>query len=231
MGELVAQNPALSRVFEDLQIDYCCGGRRRLADVCSERQLSVADMIGRLREFRGSEAESPSRTDWMASSLTDLCDHIERTHHAFLRDALPRLAELLTKVVSAHGQRHPELVQIQHVFESLRAELETHMLKEERILFPAVRELEQANRPTKFHFGSIADPIRVMEHEHDSAGDALIRIRQLTSNFQPPIYACLTFRALYERLERLEQDLHQHVHKENNILFPRALAIKPATCG
>ena len=151
-----------------------------------------------------------------------MCDHIEATHHALLRQELPRLKGLIDKVAAAHGDSHPELGELRQVFAALQAELEPHMFKEEQILFPAIRQLEQAAQQPNFPFGTVANPIRMMEHEHDTAGSALAKIRELTHHFQPPDDACNTYRVMLEALHALEQDMHQHIHKENNILFPRS---------
>jgi regulator of cell morphogenesis and NO signaling len=144
----------------------------------------------------------------------------------FLRRELPRLAELINKLVARHGDRYFQLPGLQATLRALHEELASHMFKEERVLFPLVRQLEAAEQAFPIHCGSIANPIRVMEHEHDDAGAALAKIRELTDNFQVPEGACATFRALYQGLAELETDLHQHIHKENNILFPKAAALE-----
>ena len=155
--------------------------------------------------------------------MTELCDHIEQTHHAYLRTELPRLGQMIDKVVNAHGASHPKLHEVQRVFAALCAELEPHMFKEERILFPAIRQLEQSAATPSFPFGTVANPINVMEHEHDNAGAALSELRTLTADYVPPDDACNTYRAMLDGLRELETNMHQHVHKENNILFPRAI--------
>jgi regulator of cell morphogenesis and NO signaling len=133
---------------------------------------------------------------------------------------------MINKLAGKHGERHPNLVALHQVYHAFRCELESHMFKEERILFPMIREIEQAGGPTQSHCGSVRNPIRVMEHEHNDAGQALARMRELTDNYTPPADACATFRAFYAGLSELEADMHQHVHKENNILFPRAAAME-----
>mgnify|MGYP002623172804 CR=1 FL=1 len=221
VGDWVAQRPGTSRVFEKLGIDYCCGGRKTLQQACDDQQVDARAVMNQLQN--AVDHSTPSVADWTAASLTELCDHIEQTHHAYLRGELPQLTELFEKVVAAHGETHPELTQLSRVFAALRAELEPHMFKEEQILFPAIRQLERSASPPAFPFGTVANPIRMMAHEHDNAGRALAEIRQLTDDFQPPENACNSYRVLYERLRGLEADMHQHVHKENNILFPRAI--------
>jgi regulator of cell morphogenesis and NO signaling len=231
VGQWVARRPQTSRVFEELQIDYCCGGDRSLGQACWERRIDPASVLVQL-EQTGELAvgDDDWGRNWNSAPLTDLCDHIEQTHHVYLRAELPRLTSLSAKVLAAHGQAHPELAEVQRTFAALRAELEPHMFKEERILFPAIRQLEQSNSPPQFPFGSVANPIRVMEHEHDNAGAALARIRRLTSDYRVPGDACNTYRVLLDGLAHLEADMHQHVHKENNILFPRAAQRERKAC-
>ncbi len=229
VGKLVAQRPVAAAVLERAGIDYCCGGNRTLADACREKGIDPAALLGEVaaEEKNADELQSDIRIDWLNRSLSELCDHIEQTHHAYLKNELPRLTGLIAKVVAAHGQRRPALSEVQQVFAALRAELEPHMMKEERILFPAIRQLEQASEQSvSFPFGAMANPIRVMEHEHDVAGDALKQLRTLTEGFTPPPNACNTYRVMLDSLKRLEADLHQHIHEENNILFPRAMELE-----
>jgi len=226
VGEWVTEQPGAARVFEQFQIDYCCGGGKSLEDACSARQLDSDAVLSRLKEEL-TEPDNRPEQNWSAESLSALCDHIEQTHHAFLRTELPRLTQIVEKVASVHGKNHPELLELSNDFSSLRAELEPHMFKEERILFPAIRQLEQSDSRPPFPFGTVANPIRMMEHEHDAAGRALHRIREITADFTIPGDACNTWRVMLDGLQGLETDLHQHIHKENNILFPRAERLEP----
>ena len=171
-------------------------------------------------------APSKSERNWASASLIDLCDHIEQTHHAYLKQELPRLEFLTNKVATRHGDNRPALRELSDVFAALKAEMETHMMKEEQILFPLCRQLDAAEQVPAMHCGSIGTPIQVMIREHEDAGDALARIRALTDNFTCPPDSCNTFRAMYDSLHELEQDMHQHVHKENNILFPKAIRLE-----
>ncbi len=228
IGQWVTEHPSTARVFEDLQIDYCCGGGATLQEACEHNHLDLCEIVDRLLQA----AEAPhvdATSNWSESSLISLCDHIEQTHHAYLRDELPRLAARLEEVVMAHSEKHPELRELQQVFVALRAELDPHMFKEEQILFPAIRLLEQSPSQAKFPFGTVANPIRMMEDEHGAVGSALTHIRQLTSDFSVPDGACNTYRVMLDGLRLLEDDLHQHIHKENNILFPRALELETTT--
>jgi regulator of cell morphogenesis and NO signaling len=164
--------------------------------------------------------------DAASMSLAALADHIEQTHHAYLRSELPRLDAMTQKVASVHGEHDPRLWQVRETFVALFEEMFSHMMKEERILFPMVRKIEASSIAPVFHCGSIAHPIHQMESEHEQAGSALERLRELTDGYAPPNWACNTYRAMLEALARLERDMHQHVHKENNVLFPRALVME-----
>lgn len=225
VGRWVAERPETSRLFEELQIDYCCGGDRPLEQACREQSLDPVQIVARLEQV-AAPATDETTPDWTTAPLSDLCDHIESTHHRFLKTELPRLDELIVKVLEAHGPAHPELNGVQQVFGRLRDELEPHMMKEERILFPAIRQLEQSVAAPQFPFGSVANPIRMMEHEHDVAGNALRDLRQLTGDYALPDDACNAYRNLLDGLAGLETDLHRHIHKENSILFPRAIEME-----
>jgi regulator of cell morphogenesis and NO signaling len=220
IGQIVAGNPERARVFERLDIDYCCGGKMRLDDACNAKELDVEKIIAEIEEL---DARYPaSGVDWTHASLAELADHIVAAHHDYLRAELPRLSGLTARVKNAHGARHPEVVELDTVFQKMRIELETHTAKEESVLFPFIKRLEQADAlPAGF---SVAQPIAVMEAEHDEAGDALADIRTLTNDFTPPPDTCNTHRVLLSALQELESNMHQHVHKENSILFPRAIA-------
>jgi regulator of cell morphogenesis and NO signaling len=221
VGDWVAHHPTSARIFDKFRIDYCCGGSVSLIDACKTRNLDWHSILEELRSIPAIES-STGVVDWTTRSLTELCDHLEQTHHDFLRRELPRLELLIAKVATVHGERNPKLHEFEKAFHSLRGELEPHLLKEEQILFPAVRLLEESAITPRFHFGAITNPISMMEREHDVAGSLLARIRDLLNDFQPPIDACNSFRAMLEGLEELEIDLHAHIHKENHILFPRA---------
>lgn len=227
VGQWVAERPSTSHVFEALGIDYCCGGNQSLEQACAERNINPQDVLAKLQQSSAATG-TDSPPSWTDAPLAELCDHIEQTHHAYLKTELPRLTEMVAKVVRAHGDRHPETAKVQQALAELRAELEPHMFKEEQILFPAIRRLEQSAVPPAFPFGTLANPIRMMEHEHDNAGGALARIRELTRGFRVPDDVCNTYRALLDGLFTLEQDMHRHVHKENSILFPRAIALEQA---
>lgn len=221
VGQLVAENPARSRVFEKLGIDYCCGGKLPLSEACQKVGLDASSVLATLEAAEG--APTASDVDPQSMSLTELCDHIESVHHAYLKAEFPRLTQLTGKVLEQHGTNFPFLPELRSTYLALQDELQNHMMKEEQILFPAIRDLE-AGRPPQSPCGShLEGPISVMEHEHDSAGAALERIRTLTKNYTAPDGVCNTFHAMLDALKYLETDLHMHIHKENNVLFPRAL--------
>lgn len=225
VAQWVSKFPQTSRLFEQLRIDYCCGGGIPLAEACKRLKLDANAIVAQLKDL-ASDPQHKSSQNWQTADLSDLCDHIQQTHHAYLREELPRLSALVDKVANAHGVKHPKLQKLKHAFAELRAEMEPHMFKEEQILFPAIREMEKAASRPSFPFGTVADPIRMMEHEHDNAGNALTLIRELTDEFAPPTDACNTYRVMLDSLHQLERDLHQHIHKENNILFPRAQTLE-----
>ena len=224
VGNWVTAHPQTSRVFESLQIDYCCGGGKSLEQACWDRGLDPKQVVQQLEQAITEDEESTE--NWLDASLAELCDHIEQTHHAYLKEELPRLTNMVAKVANAHGDTRPELATVQEIFTSLRAELEPHMLKEEQVLFPAIRQLEQSADDPSFPFGTVANPIRMMEQEHDDAGYALSRLHTLTRDYQVPEGACNTYRAMLSGLHHLERDMHRHVHKENSILFPRAIELE-----
>ncbi|MBN1560429.1 iron-sulfur cluster repair di-iron protein, partial [candidate division KSB1 bacterium] len=204
VGDVVTRFPMLSRVFEQKGIDYCCGGKKTLDEVCRERALDTDTLLALLEE---SASDRDARIfDAASLSLTELVDHIEQTHHAYLRAEFPHLDEMTAKVASVHGEKEPRLHQIRETFLSLADELLAHMLKEERILFPMIRQLDTA--APLFHCGSLANPIRQMEMEHDQAGSVLEKLRELSDDYAVPEWACNTYRALLHALVHLESDLH-----------------------
>ena len=231
VADIAAGSLAAVRVFERLGIDYCCGGKRPLAEVCGEKGLDAED-VQRELDAAASAPDAAGR-DWTTAPMRDLVAHIVSTHHEYLRRELPPLTDRLAKVYRVYNERYgPTLIGLPDVLAGLRSELEMHTLKEERILFPAIVAAEaaaEAWRPLPANpFGSVRNPVRMMEMEHESAGRALAEIRTITRDFEIPDYACVTYRALMSGLEELEKDLHVHIHLENNILFPRAVEFERA---
>lgn len=229
VGELAAELPGATREFEKLGIDYCCGGNRSLGEACAHANISVENALSRLQNGMAASERQEDR-NWKTEPVTELIAHIVRTHHVFVREECPRLEKLSTKVVSVHGKNHPELLQVQQVFSELASELNVHLMKEEQVLFPYVTVMEEAaiaNEPVPpAMFGTVVNPVRMMMQEHDGAGDALRKLRALTKNYALPADACISYKTLYEALQAFETDLHQHIHLENNILFPRAVAME-----
>jgi regulator of cell morphogenesis and NO signaling len=224
--ELAVEMPQATRVFEKLGIDYCCGGGKSLEEACAAARIPVAQVLESLAGASGPAAETPAA----AGSMSELIDHIVARHHAYVKSEVPRLEQLLAKVVGVHGKNHPELLEIQASFHGLGGELSMHLMKEEHILFPYIKEMEasvNAGRgvPTPM-FGSVRNPVQMMVMEHDSAGDALRAIRATSNGFTAPPDACISYQTLYGALLEFEADLHQHIHLENNILFPRAIAME-----
>ncbi len=227
---LVTARPGLAATLDRVGLDYCCGGRRTLAAAADAAGLDLDTVLEILNRVSETEPEAGSE-GWTSMSPTELVDHLEATHHAYLREALPRAAVLADKVASVHAERHPELAVVSGLVAELRAELEPHLMKEERILFPMIRELGAATQTPQFHCGSLANPIRVMAFEHDTAGDLLARLRAATSGYAVPDDGCASYQALYVTLAELEADTHLHVHKENNVLFPAVLDAEASIGG
>jgi len=226
LGDLVTSVPGSARVLERFGLDYCCGGRRPLREACEAAGVDADEV--RLELAAIEDAPEP---DWASMAPRALVDHIEHTHHAYLWQELPRLMALADKVAGVHGGRHSELAAVRDVVEELRADFEPHLMKEERILFPAIRQLADGGATAGFPFGSIANPVSMMMREHDQTGEILARLRRLTSDFSVPADGCASYAALYQGLEEVERDTHLHIHKENNLLFPAVIALEEAAAG
>lgn len=229
--EIAQTQPSSIRIFEQFGIEYCCGGRKPLADACAAKDIDVEAVIAALEV--ASRSENPQMKDWTRESLTSLTEHIVRMHHAYCKMELPRLSGLAAKVVNAHGGTNPELAVIQSKLAQLADELTKHLAEEEIVVFPMIVKLEgkkasdgvRPEPPT-----SIGNPMAQLIEDHDNAGELLAEIRSLSRNFVTPEYACTTYRAFFAGLKDFEHDLHKHVHLENNILFPRAIELE-ASCS
>lgn len=229
VGELAIEIPGAARIFERLGIEYCCGGKRSLRAACQRKGIEEREVLEAL-EF---SQNLPEATDehWRHEPVAALIRHIVHHHHQYVRTETPRIQRLLDKTVTAHGDRHPELARIRHSFGAMASELAQHMAKEELILFPAIVRLEmppgdQAARPAATCYDNFTRPVRMMIAEHELTGRDLDEIRQASDDFTPPPDACPTYRALYRALEEFDADMRRHVHLENNLLFPRALALE-----
>jgi regulator of cell morphogenesis and NO signaling len=223
LADVVDAHPGLAREFERLSLDYCCGGGRTLAVACDQFGLDSGQVAAELGAAITKQSES---AEWKAMSADALVDHLEVSHHRYLWDELPRVTALLDKVVSVHGGRHPELSEVAACFADVRADLEPHMLKEERVLFPMIRELATSSGLPSFPCGTLRNPITVMLAEHDAVGDLLARLHRLTDGYTPPADGCASYVSCFEAMAELEADTHLHIHKENNVLFPLVVRLE-----
>ena len=226
--EIVASDFRAAEVFQRHGIDFCCRGNRSIEDACASAGISVEGILREVAEITAPPGSGgPRFNSW---DLGSLVTYIQVNHHAFVRRTIPVLLTHTQKVAKVHGDAHPELREVAHLFGLVAEEMTSHMAKEEHILFPYIVALEQASAANNSRpatpFGTVRNPIRMMEAEHESAGDAMARIRALTSGYAIPEGACTTYRVCLQELEAFERDLHEHVHLENNILFPRALRLE-----
>ena len=228
--QVAVQLPESTRLFEKLNIDYCCGGNRTLIDACGSAGVEVDNVIELLAALDTVGAIRSGYVDFQKVSLAELIAYILEAHHIFTRSEMARIEALSAKVINAHSANHPELHTVENLFQRLCADLKPHMFKEEQVLFPYIVSMEQAKaagHPGPFApFGTVKNPIRMMSMEHDTAGEILRELRAATADYQVPDDACISYQALYRALEGFEKDLHQHIHLENNILFPRAIVLE-----
>jgi regulator of cell morphogenesis and NO signaling len=226
LAQIVTEKHQAASVFEKYHLDFCCKGKRPLSDAIREKELSAEQVVNELEEVFAKNANNDAAL-FHYIQLSQLSDYIVGTHHAYLQQSLPQIYAYLEKVSTKHGDRHPELREIFQLFAKLKEELTEHMFKEENILFPRIKEIEKSflNKSSLSvpATGYIEAPVAVMEHEHDEAGTLMEQIRIKTNNYMPPADACTTYRVSFASLHAFEADLHQHVHLENNILFPKAI--------
>lgn len=232
LADIVTENIRAAIVFEEYGLDFCCKGKRPLAEACSDKNVDVQKVVDELAKLSSNGNGTQNVNDW---HLDFLVDYIMNNHHQYVRRMIPIISLHADKVASVHGKNHPETIKIADLFLAVREELEIHMMKEERILFPQIKQMMLTqNENGQFFpppFGTIQNPIRMMEYEHISAGDALYQIRELSDNYVHPDDACNTFKALYSELKEFEEDLHKHIHLENNILFPKSIALEAELLG
>jgi regulator of cell morphogenesis and NO signaling len=232
VGELALENPAATRVFEELGIDYCCGGSQTLEQACRAARVPIDQVAESLAAVSRAASLPAQDRNWQAEPLSELLAHIRSTHHVYTREEIARLGPLFDKVCSVHGKNHPELLLLRETFRDLAEELTAHLMKEEMVLFPYILHMEEAvvaKEPVlPPPFGSVRNPVAMMMSEHDGAGAALRSMRQISNGYAAPPDACVSFQTLYQALAAFEADLHQHIHLENNLLFPRAVEMERA---
>jgi regulator of cell morphogenesis and NO signaling len=228
LAQIVNSNHRAASVLEKYHLDFCCKGKRSLEEACAEQQLMVTAITDELENLFLNENDKSS-IDFEKMNLTQLCDYIVQTHHDYVKSEMPQIYAYLHKVSSKHGERHPELYKIFQIFAAVKEEMEGHMKKEELVLFPRIKELQKLADNEKaqlqLSIGYLQSPITVMEQEHDHAGTLLNDIRIFSNDYTPPQDACTTYRLCFAALKAFEMDLHQHVHLENNVLFPKAITM------
>ena len=221
VGETVAQDYRAASVFRTNGIDFCCKGGRSIRQACAEKGIAPETLLAQLQT--ALTAAPSAEPDYRAWPLDLLADYVVKKHHRYVQEKLPELLQYLDKLCKAHGERHPELFEIREEFGHVADELAAHMQKEEHVLFPYVSRLATERQPPRPPFGTVENPIRMMMHEHPVEGDRFARIAKLTDEYTPPADACATYRVAFALLREFEEDLHQHIHLENNIMFPRAI--------
>ena len=227
IGEMVADDFRTAAVFKKFGIDFCCKGNRSIEEACENKKANPEEIYSALENLNHQESVAGDFKSW---PLDLLADYIEKVHHSYVAEKTPILLQFLNKVSRVHGDRHPELVEINQLFEESAQDLAAHMKKEELILFPFIKKMlhtEKNNQPLDTpHFGSVENPVEMMKHDHELEGERFRQIAELTNGYQFPDDACNTYRVTYQMLEEFENDLHKHIHLENNILFPKAVALE-----
>lgn len=229
VAELVAGDYRTAEIFKKHGIDFCCGGKKSIAKVCGEKNISAEDLESEITALQNQPKDSNHNfNNW---SLTFLADYVLSVHHTYINNNLNLITEFAEKVARVHGDHSPETKEIGKLWKDVVTDLTTHMRKEELFLFPYIKNLEryskeEINEIPSSHFTSVKNPIRMMEHEHDVVGDLMKEIQRLSNDFSPPDYACNTYRVLYAKLKEFQSDLFQHIHLENNILFPKAILLE-----
>lgn len=227
LGDLVTNHPRLAGELERRGLDYCCGGGRSLGDAAREAGLDPITVAAELSDAAAAHEDADEGPPpWAAMGIVQLTEHIVDTHHRYLWEELPRAEALAEKIAGVHGGRHPELAEVRRLVTELRTDLEQHLAKEERVLFPAIRALATDSPVPEFPFGHVANPIGMMLLEHDRAGELLADLRRITDGYRVPDDGCASYEACYRALAEIEADTHLHVHKENNVLFPAVLRVE-----
>jgi regulator of cell morphogenesis and NO signaling len=228
IGELVAKDYRTASVFKKYSIDFCCQGNRTIEEACEKKNIDTKKVLEDLVAMMESKSESTS--NYQSWPLDLLADYIEKKHHRYVQEKTLEIQPYLDKICKVHGERHPELLKIKEEFNASAGELAAHMKKEELILFPFIRKMTQAKmeniKVDAAHFGTVINPIQTMMDEHTVEGNRFKKIEELSNNYTPPQDACNTYRVSFALLKEFEQDLHLHIHLENNILFPKAIEIE-----
>ncbi len=228
IGQMVAEDYRTAQIFKNHKIDFCCKGNRSIAEVAEKSKLDPNSLIAEIKAVK--DRNNNDNSDFKSWPIDLLADYIEKKHHRYVEESIPVLNQYLEKLCRVHGERHPELFQITEHFKACGGELAMHMKKEELVLFPAVRKMVKAKQTgttmERPHFGTVKNPIQVMMAEHETEGDRFSIIDDLSNNYNPPTDACNTYRVTFSLLKEFEEDLHHHIHLENNILFPKAEALE-----
>ncbi len=227
IGDIVAQDYRTASVFKNNGIDFCCNGNRTIAEACSKENMDIDTLV---ESLNGAMSKKNDTTvDFNSWPLDLLADYIEKKHHRYVETKIKEITPFLEKIIKVHGERHPELSQIGDLFKACGGELAAHMKKEELVLFPYIRKLVKAkaeNTIIKAPFGTVQNPIKMMMHDHDIEGERFRKIATLTHNYMPPADACTTYQVTFSMLKEFEDDLHLHIHLENNILFPKSITLE-----
>lgn len=228
LGQVVSKDYRTADVFKKFGLDFCCGGKQTVAEACENEGVAMTQLAKELTSLGEKTSDTHNYSSWSPGFLID---YIVHNHHAFVRTNLPKIESYLQKVSRVHGDTHDELNDILSEFQVMKEGMISHLEKEEQILFPFIKDLIENNRKGAYpddkpHFGTVENPVHMMEEEHDEAGESMAKIQRLSDNFTPPEDACTTYRVLFQSLEAFQDDLHKHVHLENNILFPRALELE-----
>ena len=228
IGEIVAKDYRKAQVFKNLGIDFCCGGKKTIAEVCEKKGIDPQEVERRLSSIKGGNTNS--ETDFQKWDIGFLTDYIINTHHQYVKDNTAFILEIAQKVARVHGGGHPELIQVAELFSRAANDLTLHLVKEEKILFPFIKDLahtyKTGGKVPAAGFGKVSVPIQILDSEHEQVGGDFETIRRITSNYQLPVDACSSYTILFKKLEEYEDDLHRHVHLESNILFPKAIQIE-----
>ena len=228
VGDIVANDYRTAHIFRNYKLDFCCGGKKTLKDACERKGIDVQQLENELNALNQTDSDEQNYKNWSPDFMVD---YIINNHHHFVRTKLPEIEFYAKKVAKVHGSRHQELLEIHQEFLKLKDDLLNHLDKEEQMLFHYIKELVELEKngeklDERPSFGTAANPVAMMESEHDEAGEIMANIRELSNEFTPPEDACATYRVFYQNLEGFEKDLHKHVHLENNILFPKALKLE-----